>query len=228
MEQQFIQYLEGFVNENRIHLLNKILESRTKYLTVVLEDIYQPHNANAILRTCDCFGIQDIHVIENRNKYSPNDQIAMGSEQWLSLTKYNHQINNSKQCLQTLKSEGYRLIATTVHKNSISLENFDIYKGKSAIIFGTELTGISHEVEELADEFLTIPTFGFTESLNISVSVALILHYLTLKLFKSEISWKLTQYEKDKLKINWLKNSIKKAELIEKHYYQNLEKNNLK
>ncbi len=225
MKSQFIKYLESFVNENRIKLLDTNLENRTRYLTIVLEDIYQTHNASAVLRTCDCFGIQDVYIIENKNKYSPNDQIALGAEQWLCLNRYNETENNTRKALQSLKDKGYRIIATTLKKQSTALDEFNIVSAKSALVFGTELTGISKEVEDMADEFLHIPMYGFTESLNISVAAAVVIQYLTLKLRSSNTRWQLSEEEKLDLKINWLKNSIKKVDLIEKHFYEVVCKN---
>jgi tRNA (guanosine-2'-O-)-methyltransferase len=219
-KEQLIQYLENFCNPKRIQLLNANIENRTRYLTIVLEDLYQPHNASAILRSCDCFGIQDIHVIENRNKYSPNDEIAMGSEKWLNIYKYNNFPDNTLHALQNLKKQGYRIVSTSSHTQEVNLEKFDLTQGKVAFVFGTELTGVSERVMKLSDEFLTIPMFGFTESLNISVAAAILLHHLSWKLRQSDISWKLSEDEKNDLKVSWLKTSIKKADLIEKHFLE--------
>jgi tRNA (guanosine-2'-O-)-methyltransferase len=218
MNSQLVNYLENFVNTGRIELLNKNLNLRTRYLTVVLEDIFQPHNTSAILRSCDCFGIQDIHIIENRNKFLPNKEIALGAEQWLSISRYNKETNNTGQTLQLLKDKGYRIIATSPHQRKVGIDDFDLNRGKSAIIFGTELTGVSDIVKEMADEFITIPMCGFTESLNISVSVALAMFNLCSRLRKSELDWQLTESDITDIKICWLRNSIKRCDLVEKRF----------
>jgi tRNA (guanosine-2'-O-)-methyltransferase len=224
MLENLISYFETFINPNRIALINKNLEQRTRYLTVILEDIYQPHNASAVLRTCECFGVQDVHVIENNNKYKLSPDVALGSEQWLTLTKYSSNKNNTEAALKNIKAQGYRIVATTPHHNDVMLDDFDLTKGKTALLFGTELNGISQPALDLCDEFVKIPMYGFTESFNISVSVAIILHHLVYKLHSSDIDWKLNNNEKIELKLKWLKNSIKKPELIEKHFYETFNK----
>ena len=207
----------------RWQLMNKIIADRTKYLTVVLEDIYQPHNASAVLRTCDCFGIQEVHIIENKNQYQVNPDVALGASKWLNLQKYNAEENNTLACINSLKTNGYRIVATTPHTNDVELDIFDLKKGKIAILFGSEQPGLSKLALDNADEFLKIPMLGFTESFNISVSASIILHHLRLKLNQSDINWKLTSKEKDEIVLDWLKQSIKRSDIIEKEYLKKLE-----
>jgi tRNA (guanosine-2'-O-)-methyltransferase len=215
-----IEYLEQFTTERRKELFRSIVDQRTKYLTVVLEDIYQPHNASAVLRTCDCFGIQDVHIIENRNEYTVNPDVCLGSDKWLTLKTYNSKSDNTTDTLSNLKKNGYRIIATTPHQNDVSLEEFDIAKGKCALIFGTELRGLSQQALDLADEYLKIPMVGFTESFNISVSAAIILHFLTQKLrSQNKFKWNLTDIEKKEILIKWLKVSVKDSDRILSNYF---------
>lgn len=221
MKKELIKFFSKFLTEHRVELFDKIIDYRTNYITVVLEDIFQPHNASAVLRSCDCFGLQDVHIIENRNQYKINPDVALGSSKWLNLNKYNNTEDNTLETISVLKNKGYRIVATTPHSDVVDLENFDLNKGKFALFFGTELTGLSETMLNNADEFLKIPMFGFTESFNISVSAAIILHHLTYKLRNSNINWKLTPEEKDDLKIQWLKQSIKKADVIEKEFVKN-------
>ena len=213
MQRSLITYLESFLTPRRRALFRRILQERTRYLTVVLEDIYQPHNASAVLRTCECFGIQDIHIIENRNRYTVNPDVALGASKWLTLIKYNGKENNTADALASLKKKGYRLVATVPGNDSVPLSAFDLDKGKTALLFGTELTGLSDEALRMADERLHIPMFGFTESFNISVSAGIILSHLVLKYHKKK-NWKLTSGEKEQLYLQWLKNSIKSSEQI--------------
>ncbi len=222
MDKGLIEYLSGFITGNRLGQLKRVLEHRTRYLTVVLEDIYQSQNASAVLRTCDCFGIQDVHIIENRNEYKINPDVALGASKWLSLNYYNEKENNTLDAINKLKKEGYRIVATTPHTNDVDLEDFDLNKGKSALVFGTELTGVSEIVLDNADEFMKIPMYGFTESFNISVSAAITLHYLVHELKKSSIPWQLSEEETDEIMLGWLRKSIKKSEIIEKRYNENM------
>lgn len=198
--------------------MNRVASMRTRYLTVVLEDIYQPHNASAVLRTCDCLGIQDIHIIENKNRYTLNPDVELGSAQWLNLVKHSGGEQPATDAIRTLKSQGYRIIATTPHQDDVTPESFDLQKGPAALVFGTEMRGITDEVIQQADEFIKIPMFGFTESFNISVSAAIILHTLTERLRNSEIPWQLTEEERDTLLVNWLRKTIKHSDQLEKRY----------
>jgi len=211
---RLIKYLEQFITTERLELFHKLLNQRTRYITVVLEDIYQSQNASAVLRTADCFGIQDVHIIENKNKYQINPDVALGASKWLNLVKYNQQKNNTLEAISHLRQKGYRSVATTPHTQDVSLEDFDLTQGKTALFFGTELKGLSNEMIDHADEFLKIPMFGFTESFNISVSAAIILHHLTTSLRKSEINWQLSDHEKEEILLTWLKKTIKKSSLL--------------
>lgn len=220
MNNKLLEFLSPHITEKRLALFNRIVENRTKYFTVVLEDIFQPQNASAVLRSCDCFGIQDVHIIENRNEFEVDTEVSLGSSKWLNLTKYNEEENNSLTAIKKLKKDGYRIIATTPHTNDQELPNFDISKGKCALVFGSELPGISELIMDEADEFLKIPMYGFTESFNISVSAAITMHYLTDKLRNTDIPWQLSEDEKDETKIQWIRNTIKKSDLIEKRFWE--------
>jgi tRNA (guanosine-2'-O-)-methyltransferase len=226
MKTELLEYLSSVVTAERLALYNKIIESRTNYITVVLEDIFQAQNASAVLRTCDCLGIQNVHVIENRNQFQDDTEVSMGSSKWITLNIYNNKTNNSLEAIQNLKKNGYRIVATSPHSNDIKLPDFDISKGKIALVFGSELPGISETIVNEADEFVKIPMFGFTESFNISVSAAIILHHLTEKLRNSEsINWHLTEEEKVEIKLQWIKKTVKKSALIEKRFWE--EKGNI-
>ena len=219
MDEKRINYLSEFITPERLGLFERLLDQRTKYLTVALEDIYQAQNASAVLRSVDCFGVQDVYVIENYNRFEVDREVAMGASKWLNIKKFNKQENNSLRAVNYLRKRGYRIVATTPHEGDVSLEDFDLEKGKSALFFGTELTGVSEVIKEEADEFLKIPMYGFTESLNISVSAAIILHYLTHQLrIHSNIGWKLTAEERAEIKLAWLRRTIKTSELIEKQF----------
>jgi tRNA (guanosine-2'-O-)-methyltransferase len=218
MTKDLVKYLSEFVTPDRYSLFRKIACERTRYITVLLENIYQSHNASAVLRTCDCFGIQDVHIIENEYEYVINPDITLGSSNWLNLYKYNGGKNNTEDALMSLKKKGYRIIATTPHTNDVELDDFNIPNGKFALLFGTELTGLTDQALNMADEFVKVPMFGFTESFNISVSAAVILHHLTTKLRQSDLLYRLTETEQDEVILEWLKLSIKRSELIVDRY----------
>jgi len=222
-EKQLLEYLTGYLTPNRIETFNQVLAMRTRYITVVLEDTDKAQNASAVIRTCDCFGIQDIHAIENRTDFNVNRDIAMGASKWLSLKKYNESENNTMDVIRHLKAQNYRIVATSPHINDQELQEFDLSKGKVALFFGSEKPGISETVKREADEFLKIPMYGFTESFNISVSAAIILHHLTLKMRQyPTIDWKLSEEEINDIKLQWVRRSIKRSELIEKRYFDKM------
>lgn len=211
------QYLEGFVSERRRGRLKEVLEERTNHVTVVLEDVYQSHNFSAVLRSADIFGIQSINFIENRNKYKISEDVSMGSTQWLTLNRYQKHENNTKACLSELKAKGYKIVATSLHKNSVSLSELDVTQ-PIALVFGTELTGITKDVEDMADEFVKLPMYGFTESFNISVCAALCMYELSTKIRKEVPNYHLSDLEKEDIYIEWLKASVKKHDLIIKEF----------
>lgn len=216
-------HLCKFILADRKKRIEDVVRNRTRHLTLVLEDIFQPHNASAVLRTCDCFGIQDVHIIENKNEYHINPDVALGSSNWLSLFKYNQNEENTLSCIETLKKKGYTIAATSLHSNYIPMEDLDIHK-KTAIFFGTEKSGLSTDALENADIHIHIPMVGFTESFNISVSAAIILHTLTNKIRKSNIDWMLSEPELLDIKLDWVKQTIKKSDLIIEQFLQNYSK----
>lgn len=213
----FNEFLFQFLTPERMEIMKQMLENRTRYLTVAIEDIYQPHNASAVIRTCDCFGIQDLHIIEKRNQYKVNPKVALGSGQWVSVVKHNESENNSAACMADLKKRGYKIIATTPHTDDMSLYDLDLDQ-PVALVFGNEKEGISDTVREHADGFMRIPMYGFAESFNISVSVAICLSVLSEKLRQSPINWHLTEEEKTKLIFEWTQTRLGSIEKYQHEY----------
>jgi len=209
-EYEFItSVLSGWVTEKRLARIEEILAQRTRYLTIALEDIYQSQNASAVLRTCECFGVQDVHIIENYNPYNINPMVLKGSDKWLNIQRHNQSDNNTVEAVNWLKSKGYRIIATSLGEKSILLDDIDIERGKCAIIFGNEHQGVSKYVMEQADEYLKIPMRGFTQSLNVSVSAGIIISQMIEKIRNSSVGWQLTDPEKNILRAEWLQCSVK-------------------
>ena len=226
MQQEFLNHLLTFVSDNKKELFNKNIEQRTRHITVVLEDIYQPQNASAVLRSADCFGVQDVHIIENTNKYTLNPDVVLGASKWLDLHFYNEDENNTQECLQTLKEKGYKIVATTPHTNDVTIDKLDLTQ-KTALVFGTELTGISEQAIQMADEFVKIPMYGFTESFNISVSAALCM-YETTKRLRNDFDpqkWQLSPEEKQEILLQWCKKVVKRSDVIEKDFYKRQQSN---
>ncbi len=213
----YLHYLSALITPERLQRMQDVLAQRTRFLTVVLEDIYQTHNASAVLRSCDCFGVMDVHIIENRNTYQVNPDVALGSSKWLNLATYNSEEENTTHCLQKLKAQGYRIVATTPHKDDCKLDDLPLTQ-KTALVFGNELDGLSPVALQQADAFMKIPMVGFTESLNISVSAAVCLHSLTQRLRLSKVAWQLRPDEYTEIMIQYIHNTLKHPELVRTGY----------
>ncbi|MDL2251320.1 RNA methyltransferase [Odoribacter sp. OttesenSCG-928-J03] len=209
-----LECLKNFVTEEKNLLFDRLIIDRTDYITIVLEDLFQSHNQSAVMRTADCMGVQNLHIIENRNSYDTQSTVSRGARKWLSLHRYRELQDNTPTAIQKLKESGYRIIATSPHANDVSIEDLDIEKGKMAFFFGTELTGLSPTVMEEADEFVKIPMYGFTESLNVSVCAALIMHTTMSRLRKSDVNWRLSEEEKVEVLLEWYKRTVKASEKI--------------
>lgn len=220
MREKILAEFYEIITENKREMFDRIAADRTKYMTVVLENVFQEHNASAVLRSCDCFGIQELNVIEKDNQYKVQRDIAMGAGQWVDMYNFNQGIQVTQDCLSKLKKQGYKIIATTPHTNQ-TINDLDL-SSPVAFVFGTERRGISDEVKDIADDFVKIPMYGFTESFNISVSVALVLNAIRTRLEKSSILWKLTPEEIVELKIKWCKKILNGGEALEKHFLEKL------
>lgn len=212
-DENYLRYLETFITENRKDKFTEILKKRTKHFTIAVEDIFQLHNTSAVMRTCEVFGIQELNVIEEKYGKTIDKEIAMGAQKWVDINIY----NNTQSCIDTLKSKGYRIIATSPHDDSCLLDDFDISE-PAALFFGTERLGLSEEVLSQADGFIKIPMHGFTESLNISSSAAIIIQSIMSRLRKSDVQWQLSEEEILEKRIDWAKKSIKDIDFVTERY----------
>lgn len=215
--QPLTDFLGQYLTDNRKVTIEKVLEQRTRYVTLVLEDIFQSQNASAAVRTCECMGLQDLHIIEMRSKYHVNKKVLMGSNKWMDLIRYKEKdTNNTAECYKRLKSDGYRIVATHPAAG-ISIDELPI-DSKVAVVMGNELNGISKFALDNADEVVRIPMYGFTESMNISVSAALCIRSLVTRLRNSEHQWQLSEPEKMNLRLDWYRKSLKKPGIMEQEF----------
>ncbi len=217
--QHLTQYLEAFVTEERKEIFQKVLQERTRHFTVILEDLYQKHNTSAITRSCEVFGIQDLHIIENKYKTYVSNQVGKGSQKWLTFHRYNQEAHNTQACIDAVKAQGYQIIATTPHETSKFVGDFDVTK-KSAFVFGVEKEGVSDMMLEQADGHLKVPMYGFTESLNVSVAAAIVLQDVSTRMRNTSIKWELSPEEQQEIYAAWLKKSIKSIDKIMERYQQ--------
>ena len=222
-EQNIIDYLSGFINGERRERLREILRQRTRHITVVLEDIYQPQNASAVLRTCECLGIQEIHVIENHHEYRLNPAVVQGASKWIELEKHNRTgEDNTRACIEHLRTCGYRIIAMDPAPEGKTVEQLDV-SNKLALCFGSEEPGLSAALKDLADETVRIPIHGFTRSYNLSVSAGISLYTLVTTLRNSGVIWQLGAGDATDLYIKWLAQSTPSGQQLLEDYLEQLE-----
>jgi len=221
LRKNLTQYLQTFLTEERKLLLHKVLENRTRHVTVVVEDLYQTQNISAVMRTCECVGIQDVHIVEGENTFQIHKAIAMGADKWLTIKHYQKENNPMISCINELKSNGYTIVATLPDDNSSFLDELPL-ESPVAFLFGTELTGLSKEAIAAANKTVKIPMYGFTKSFNISNSVAIIVSHCIENLRKSSIHWNLSKEEKDELLFDWVQKSINKPELLIERYLKGM------
>jgi tRNA (guanosine-2'-O-)-methyltransferase len=216
-------HLAGYVSDHKRELIERVLSRRTRFVTVVLEDIVQAQNASAVVRTCECLGIQDIHIIENQSWFEVNRKVLKGSYKWITFHRYKKKgADNTAACLIRLKEEGYRIWVTDPDPQAMPLTGNIVPEGRVALVFGNELRGISATALSMADRRARIPMFGFTESFNISVSAAILLSYILPGVRAGNNEWELSEPEKTELRLTWYRRCVRNADLIEKQFLRNV------
>lgn len=224
-EHLLYNHFAQFVSDHKKEFVGKVLSQRTRYLTVVLENIYQSQNASAVLRTCECMGVQDVHIVEDTAKYQLNVRVLKGADKWLNLERYRtHGVNNTQACFKTLKENGYKILVADPSEGGLSVDDVDVSENKIALVFGNELRGASDFAIQNADGKIRIPMFGFTESLNISVSVAICLNTLLPKVRQSAASnIYLTDAEQQSIKLSWYRKIVKRSDLLEREFLRTIQ-----
>ena len=218
-EAKLFNHLSQFVSDHKKNFVEKVLNQRTRAVTVVLEDIYQSQNASAVVRTSECMGLQDIHIVENTAKYQLNVRVLKGSNKWLNLERYRTKgINNTEVCYSNLRSKGYKILVADPAEDGKSIQDINVEENKLAIVFGNELRGASDYAVHHADQRVRIPMYGFTESLNISVSVAICLNTILSRLRSSTIEIGLSEEEKDDIRLNWYRKMVRRSDILEREF----------
>ena len=190
------------ITPNKVSMFERIAPQRSRHLVVGLENIQQDHNASAIMRSMDCLGFQELHLIEKNNSYQFQRDIALGAARWLDVVQHQEGPEPVLDAIAQLKNKGYRIVATSPHHKAGTPQTIDISQ-PIALFFGAEKHGISEELLQNADELLHIPMHGFTESFNLSVSAAMVLSALRTRLEASEVNWLLPKAAQTMLKIEW-------------------------
>lgn len=201
-------FFASFITPERLARMDEVLSQRTRHVTVVLENVHRTQNASACLRNCEAFGLQDVHIVPNASGFKVNRDIAQGAARWLTLHRHNHpEGNRTKSCFDCLRERGYRIVAVSGHDASGRLSDYEL-TSPTALVFGNELEGLSQTALEGADEVRSLPMFGFTESFNLSVAVALSLQTILPRIRTAGIPWQLTEAEKHELRETWIRRSL--------------------
>jgi tRNA (guanosine-2'-O-)-methyltransferase len=216
-------HLSQFVSDHKKEFVDRVLDQRTRYVTIVLENIFQSQNASATLRTSECLGLQDVHIVENTAKYHLNIRVLKGADKWLDMHRYRTRgENNTETCFSKLRTGGYKIFVADPAENGVSIDDIDVNQ-KIALVFGNELRGVSNYAIEHADGRMKIPMYGFTESLNISVSVAISLSTILRKLRQSTIDFRLSEEEKRAIRLEWYKKIVRGSDVIEREFLRTIE-----
>jgi tRNA (guanosine-2'-O-)-methyltransferase len=223
-EYKLFNHLAQFVTDHKKDFIERVLALRTRYVTVVLENIYQSQNASAVIRTCECMGLQDVHIVEDTAKYHLNVRVLKGSYKWMTLQRYRaKQVNNTEVCFRNLHDQGYRILVADPAEDGIPVDEIDVSAGKLALVFGNELRGASEYSLAHCDQKVRIPMFGFTESLNVSVSVAIFLNEIMGKLRRAETPIGLTESEKDTIRLAWYRKVVRRSDILEREFLRTIE-----
>ncbi len=216
-------HFSQFISDHKKDFMERVIAHRTRYVTMVMEDIYQSHNASAVMRTCECLGVQDIHMIETSSTWGTNKKVLKGSDKWLSIIRYRKKnYNNAEDCFKNLRDNGYRIAVTDPSPDGVPIEELALDK-PLAIVMGNEKDGTSPYAIDHADVKVNIPMVGFTESLNISVSAAVCMNSVLTRLRTSEIAWQMSDLEKSLLRLQWYKNAVRRSELIEREFLRSIQ-----
>lgn len=209
------QLLSGMVTERRAEMFRQVAAQRTRYMTICLENTFYAQNASALVRTCEAFGIQDMHTVEQLCRFDPSLDIVRGTDKWIT----RHSYRNTGEVIKALRGAGYRIVATSPHSDDTLPETFDVQGGRFALVFGTELEGVSDEVRREADAFVRIPMQGMVESLNLSASAAILLYTLSHRVRAEVNGWQMTEREQQRTLWRWYMESVNDSvNILKKHF----------
>ena len=205
--QEIFDYLKQFLTDERLSKIEHFSQESSDFVLPVMEDVYQFRNAAAIVRSVEACGFHHVVALEEENVFNPNLKVTKGAETWVKVEK----MPNNLDSLNEIKNRGYKILAVSPENNATMLPDYEVNE-PIALVFGTELEGVSDEILDFADETLAIPMFGFTKSFNVSVAAAICMYELKQKLMKSGIDYKLSDEKLLEMKIRWTVNSIRSGE----------------
>jgi tRNA (guanosine-2'-O-)-methyltransferase len=205
-----IACLAEFMREERFATLRRAVSMRTGYMTVLAENTFHGQNAAALIRHCEAFGVQRMHTVESCCKFEPSAAVVRGTDRWVDVVRH----ASTEEAVAALRGAGYRIVATTPHREDTTPETFDVGAGPFALVFGTEHAGISEGIVAAADEFLRIPMCGMVESLNVSASAAILIYQLAERVRSTVGEWRLTEEERTEVLYRWMRTSVADAAAI--------------
>lgn len=208
LEQTF-EYLKQFLTEERLQKIEHFAPESSDFILPVVEDVYQFRNAAAIVRSVEACGFHKVVALQEEYSFEPNLRVTKGADTWVEVEK----LPRNMESFQDIKNRGYKIVAVSLENNAKMLPEYEI-KEPIALVFGTEMEGVSQEILDFADETLAIPMYGFTRSFNVSVAASICMYELKQKLIKSDIDYKLNEEKLLRKKILWAVNSIRSGQQI--------------
>ncbi|ALR29320.1 rRNA methyltransferase (plasmid) [Chryseobacterium sp. IHB B 17019] len=210
---QTFEYLKQFLTEERLAKIDHFSQESSDFVLPVMDDVYQFRNAAAIIRSVEACAFHKVIAMEEENVFNPNLTVTKGAETWVEVEKMPKNLDS----LKNIKERGYKILAVSLEKNAVMLPDYQVTE-PIALVFGTELEGVSKEVIDFADETLAIPMYGFTKSYNVSVAAGICMYELKQKLLRSDINYKLSEEKLLKMKIRWAVNSMRSGQQIFEKY----------
>lgn len=210
---QTFEYLKQFLTEERLAKIDHFSQESSDFVLPVMDDVYQFRNAAAIIRSVEACAFHKVIAMEEENVFNPNLTVTKGAETWVEVEKMPKNLDS----LKNIKERGYKILAVSLEKNAVMLPDYQVTE-PIALVFGTELEGVSKEVIDFADETLAIPMYGFTKSYNVSVAAGICMYELKQKLLRSDIDYKLSEEKLLKMKIRWAVNSMRSGQQIFEKY----------
>lgn len=218
-----LQEFYKIITPNKVELFEKIAAQRSKHLVIALENIQQDHNASAVMRSMDCLGFQDLHLVEKNNRYEFQRDIALGAARWLDVIQHQQEPEPVLDAIEHLRNNGYKIVATTPHRDAYTPQNLPLDQ-PIALFFGAEKHGISEELQSHADYFVKIPMHGFTESYNVSVSAAILMSALRTRMQQENIPFILSTEAQTELKISWCEKILNGGSALAEKYRSEFKK----
>lgn len=210
---QTYEYLKQFLTEERLAKIEHFSQESSDFVLPVVEDVYQFRNAAAIVRSVEACGFHKVVALQEEYSFEPNLRVTKGADTWVEVEK----LPRNMESFQNIKDRGYKIVVVSLENNAKMLPEYEITE-PIALVFGTEMEGVSQEILDFADETLAIPMYGFTRSFNVSVAASICMYELKQKLIKSDIDYKLSEEKLLRMKILWAVNSMRSGQQIFEKY----------